>query len=45
MNKALAIDIGGTKTSYCIINNDGNIISDIEKIKTENNCKISKVSN
>lgn len=34
MTKALAIDIGGTKTSYCIIDNNGNIISDILKIKT-----------
>ena len=36
MTKALAIDIGGTKTSYCIIDNNGNIISEINKIKTEN---------
>ena len=34
MKKALAIDIGGTKTSYCIINESGTIISDINKIKT-----------
>ena len=35
MKKALAIDIGGTKTSYCIIDSNGNITSDINKIKTE----------
>ena len=35
MKKALAIDIGGTKTSYCIIDKSGKIISDINKIKTE----------
>lgn len=34
MKKALAIDIGGTKTSYCVINNNGEILSDISKIKT-----------
>ena len=35
MKKALAIDIGGTKTSFCIINENGEITSDINKIKTE----------
>ena len=35
MKKALAIDIGGTKTSYCVIDNNGKIISEINKIKTE----------
>lgn len=34
MNKALGIDIGGTKISYAIINNNGEILSDIEKIST-----------
>ena len=34
--RILAIDIGGTKTSYCVIDEKGNIISEINKIKTEN---------
>jgi len=34
MNLALGIDIGGTKISYALIDNNGNIKSDIEKIKT-----------
>lgn len=34
MKKALAIDIGGTKTCYCIINELGEILSEIKKIKT-----------
>ena len=32
--KALGIDIGGTKISYCLINEKGEILSDIEKIST-----------
>ena len=35
MKTTLAIDIGGTKTCYCIINESGEIISPINKIKTE----------
>ena len=35
MKKSLAIDIGGTKTSYCVINELGEILSPINKIKTE----------
>ena len=34
MDKILGIDIGGTKISYCLINRDGEIISDIKKFKT-----------
>ena len=34
MRIALGIDIGGTKTSYCLINDKGEIVSDIKKIKT-----------
>ena len=34
MKKALAIDIGETKTSCCLIDETGKIISDIYKIKT-----------
>lgn len=34
MNKALGIDIGGTKISYALINNEGEFVSDIEKIST-----------
>ena len=34
MKKALAIDIGGTKTCYCVIDETGNILSEINKIKT-----------
>ncbi len=34
MKKALAIDVGGTKIANCIIDNEGKIISDIEKIST-----------
>ena len=34
-NKVFAIDIGGTKTSYCIVDDNGNIITKINKIKTE----------
>ena len=35
MKKTLAIDIGGTKTSYCIIDENGQILSDVNKIATE----------
>ena len=34
MNKALGIDIGGTKISYALIDFDGNIVSEIEKVST-----------
>src|SRR5574344_113925 len=34
MKKALAIDIGGTKISNCIVNETGEIISEVEKRKT-----------
>ena len=34
MKKVLAIDIGGTKTSYCIIDESGEILSEIKKFKT-----------
>ena len=34
MKKALGIDIGGTKISYCIVNENGEIISEIKKKKT-----------
>lgn len=34
MNKALGIDIGGTKISYALIKDNGEILSDIEKIST-----------
>lgn len=34
MKKALAIDIGGTKISYTTINENGEILSDINKIST-----------
>lgn len=34
MNRALGIDIGGTKISYAIINNKGEIKSEIKKIPT-----------
>ena len=32
--KALGIDIGGTKISYCLIDKDGKILNEIEKIST-----------
>ena len=38
MKKALAIDIGGTKISSCIINENGEIISEINKCSTPKNC-------
>ncbi len=31
MKKVLSIDVGGTKISYCIIDQDGNILSEIKK--------------
>jgi len=34
MNRALGIDIGGTKISYALINNKGEIKSEIKKIET-----------
>ncbi len=34
MNRALGIDIGGTKISYAIVDNEGNIKSEIEKTST-----------
>lgn len=37
MKKALAIDIGGTKISYAVINENGEIVSEIEKISTPRN--------
>lgn len=35
MKTALSIDIGGTKTCYCVVNELGEIVSPINKIKTE----------
>lgn len=32
--KALGIDVGGTKISYCLINENGEILNEIEKIST-----------
>ena len=32
--KALGIDIGGTKISYALVDFDGNIVNDIEKVST-----------
>ena len=34
MKKALAFDIGGTKLSYCLVDNKGEIVSDIVKVST-----------
>ena len=34
MNRALGIDIGGTKISYALINNRGEIKSEVKKIET-----------
>ena len=34
MNRALGIDIGGTKISYALINNKGEIKSEVKKIET-----------
>lgn len=34
MNKALGIDIGGTKISYALIDNEGEFLNEIEKIST-----------
>lgn len=34
MEKALALDIGGTKISYAVINKKGEILNDINKIQT-----------
>lgn len=34
MNKALGIDIGGTKISWAIVNNNGEIKSEIKKVST-----------
>ena len=34
MNKALGIDIGGTKISYALVDFDGNIVSEVEKVST-----------
>lgn len=34
MKKILSIDVGGTKISYCIIDKDGNILSEIQKHST-----------
>ena len=36
MKKALSFDIGGTKISFAIIDNKGNILNNIEKISTPN---------
>lgn len=37
MNKIFSIDVGGTKISYCIITQDGTIVSDIFKHSTPKN--------
>ena len=34
MNRALGIDIGGTKISYALIDNNGEIKTKVEKIST-----------
>ncbi len=34
MNKALGIDIGGTKISYALVDNNGKILNEVEKIST-----------
>lgn len=34
MTKVLAIDVGGTKISHCIINEKGEVLSEIEKLST-----------
>ena len=34
MKKALAFDIGGTKIYYTVIDENGNLVSDVEKIST-----------
>ena len=34
MNKALGIDIGGTKISYALVDNNGEIASEIKKVST-----------
>ena len=34
MNRALGIDIGGTKISYAIVDNNGELKSEVEKIST-----------
>ena len=34
MNKALGIDIGGTKISYALVDFEGNILGEVEKIST-----------
>ncbi len=39
MNKALGIDIGGTKISCALINTQGEIISEVEKFKTPKTSK------
>ena len=31
--KALGIDVGGTKISYCLINENGEILSEIENAR------------
>ena len=35
MNNALGIDIGGTKISYAIIDNNGIIKSDVKKVSKD----------
>lgn len=42
MAKILSIDVGGTKLSYCIINEKGEIISKIEKTSTPKNIEDMK---
>lgn len=39
MNKALGIDIGGTKISYALIDNNGNFLNEIQKIPTPKTAK------
>ncbi len=36
MRKVLVFDVGGTKLSHCIINSDGEIVSDVTKVPTPN---------
>ena len=34
MSTALGIDIGGTKISFALVNNNGKIINEVEKFET-----------
>ena len=37
MTKVLAIDVGGTKLSYAIINDNGKFLSEVKKTSTPKN--------